>query len=374
MRVRYGVIEIANNQPFSQHLNGFSISPWLQDLFLQISQSCPLEQAATLARNLLNQSVNTNQLHRMVHCYGQLLEDAFLTELSVCQLLSPLGESVDIRPIWGATPVESVPAMVLSAPTPLPIEPVSVVRKVSYFQADGSVIFTDGGWKEVKLGRVFEAEDLIKSGVAGRGGRLAESIYGAQLGDVKAFQAVFSPLFIPFDTPEWTQVFVSDGAIWIRHMMEKYHPTVHLILDYYHAMDYVSKAALGGITNSKRRKNWLDVQATLLKDSQLDQVIANIKRLSIEASLSKSVITYLDSNRDRMDYKTYLSNGWLIGSGAVEAAHQTVIQCRMKLSGQRWSHWGAVRMLALRVWWENGWWDRVREYIEPSPAEYAMAA
>lgn len=374
MRVRYGVIEIANSQPFSKHLNGFSISPWLQDLFLQISQSCPLEQGATLARNLLNQAINTNQLHRMAHCYGQLLEDAFLTELAVSQSLSPLGELVEVLPASAPAPAESVQAMERSAPIPFPIKASLVVCKVCYFQADGSVIFTDGGWKEVKLGRAFEAEDLIKSGVAGRGGRLKESVYGAQLGDVKAFQAVFSPLLIPFDTPEWTQVFLSDGAIWIRHMMEKYHPTVHLILDYYHAMEYVSKAALAGIANAKRRKNWLDIQTTLLKDSQLDQVIANIKRLSIEGSLAKSVITYLDSNRDRMDYKTYLSKGWLIGSGAVEAAHQTVIQCRMKLSGQRWSHAGAVRMLALRVWWENGWWDRVREYIEPRPAEYAMAA
>ncbi|MEE9373912.1 MAG: hypothetical protein V3V00_12750, partial [Saprospiraceae bacterium] len=40
--------------------------------------------------------------------------------------------------------------------------------------------------------------------------------------------------------------------------------------------------------------------------------------------------------------------GYMIGSGAIESAHKTVIQRRMKLSGQRWSMKGAKNMLNLR--------------------------
>ncbi|MEO8764779.1 MAG: hypothetical protein ABI416_10850 [Ginsengibacter sp.] len=35
----------------------------------------------------------------------------------------------------------------------------------------------------------------------------------------------------------------------------------------------------------------------------------------------------------------------IIGSGAIESAHRTVIQKRMKLSGQRWSKCGAQNIL-----------------------------
>jgi hypothetical protein len=38
-----------------------------------------------------------------------------------------------------------------------------------------------------------------------------------------------------------------------------------------------------------------------------------------------------------MDYRRYRHNGWLIGSGPIEAAHRTVVQQRLKLSGQRWT-------------------------------------
>jgi hypothetical protein len=39
----------------------------------------------------------------------------------------------------------------------------------------------------------------------------------------------------------------------------------------------------------------------------------------------------------------------MIGSGPMEAAHRTVIQSRMKRSGQRWTPCGAQAMLNLRV-------------------------
>ena len=39
----------------------------------------------------------------------------------------------------------------------------------------------------------------------------------------------------------------------------------------------------------------------------------------------------------------------IIGSGAVGSAHRTVIQKRLKLSGQRWSKRGVGNMLKLRT-------------------------
>lgn len=38
------------------------------------------------------------------------------------------------------------------------------------------------------------------------------------------------------------------------------------------------------------------------------------------------VCSYLESNRDRMDYADYQKRGLLISSGAIESAHRTVVQ------------------------------------------------
>lgn len=55
-------------------------------------------------------------------------------------------------------------------------------------------------------------------------------------------------------------------------------------------------------------------------------------------------------NRDRIDYqKAGQTGAGLIGSGAVEAARRTVIQSRLKLSGQPWTKSGTQDILNLRV-------------------------
>jgi hypothetical protein len=65
-----------------------------------------------------------------------------------------------------------------------------------------------------------------------------------------------------------------------------------------------------------------------------------------------------------MNYPTFLKRGLLIGSGAIESAHRTVIQRRMKLSGQRWSKKGAQRMLNLRTLNMSGYWDRLLKHLK----------
>jgi hypothetical protein len=73
-----------------------------------------------------------------------------------------------------------------------------------------------------------------------------------------------------------------------------------------------------------------------------------------------------------MDYKKYLQIGCgLIGSGAIESAHRTVVQKRLKLSGQRWTKRGAQSMLNLRVTHMNGQWDKVVKLVQ---TEFKAAA
>lgn len=50
---------------------------------------------------------------------------------------------------------------------------------------------------------------------------------------------------------------------------------------------------------------------------------------------------YFRNNVHRMDYPTYVANGWQIGSGPVERACGTVVGDRPKDSGMRWSEPGS---------------------------------
>ena len=95
------------------------------------------------------------------------------------------------------------------------------------------------------------------------------------------------------------------------------------------------------------------------------KVIENINATSSQTANKDKLINYYQNNKDRMDYKKYRSLGCgIIGSGSIESAHRTVIQKRMKLSGQHWSKTGAKNMLRLRVISMNKQWHKVIDLLK----------
>ena len=248
------------------------------------------------------------------------------------------------------------------------MEPSAVI----YAQADGAMLLTDIGYKEAKLGRIFPATALKASVVEERGGHIESSVFVGHLGNAADFELKLASQLRPYKAHGNNLVFISDGAIWLRQMMEKSYPDATLILDMYHALDYIGQAGKAAFGSSKQAAYWFREQRTNLLDSCLDEVLGAIKDLPLDAPLRDSVCAYLESNRDRMDYKTYRKRGLLIGSGAIESAHRTVMQRRLKRSGQRWSILGAQRVLNLRVCSMSDRWNLVRQQIEPY--NYAMGA
>ena len=76
------------------------------------------------------------------------------------------------------------------------------------------------------------------------------------------------------------------------------------------------------------------------------------------------MLTYITSNKQRINYKTYLDDNLFIGSGALESAYKDVIQKRMKLSGQRWTLKGAQQIVNLRIKLKNNEWDKLVSQIK----------
>lgn len=334
MKTRFGAIQIAVSELFSKHLNGFGISPYLQEKLVFLGQFEVYQQASELAKTMLGVAVGPSQIDRLTSHYGAAID-------------ADLNQSMLVE------------------------DPLAVSSCVVYAQADGAMLLTDEGYKEAKLGRIFAASSLKKSVVEERGGHIESSVFVAHLGTAADFKPKLETQLDPYKVLGEELVFISDGSLWLRQMMERSYPGATLILDMYHALEHIGEAGKAAFGIGKRASDWFRTQRKLLLDSRLDDILVNVKSLSIPVALSVSLCAYLETNRDRMDYKTYRKRGLLIGSGAIESAHRTVMQRRLKRSGQRWSIRGAQRVLNLRVCLMGNRWELVRQHIEPF--NYAMA-
>lgn len=66
---------------------------------------------------------------------------------------------------------------------------------------------------------------------------------------------------------------------------------------------------------------------------QVIETITNTWTTAVKATQTKPVLlNYYEVNPRRMRYKTFRDKGLLIGSGAMESAHRTVVQSRLKRS------------------------------------------
>lgn len=251
------------------------------------------------------------------------------------------------------------------------LEPVNN-KEVLYAQADGSMIQTrENGWSEVKLGRIFKSSDCMH--VEGKPGWISHSQYLAYLGGHKEFCHQMDSLLDDFGPLKQRLIFITDGATWLKNWIEDSFPDAVSILDFYHATEHLHGFSSQFFKDKEAELKWAKQQRELLLDSRVKEVIANISQLAGDKNKEAlRLIAYYESNLQRMDYKKYQQIGCgLIGSGAIESAHRTVVQKRMKQSGQRWSLTGANNMLNLRVVKKNQQWEKI---IALTKQDYKAAA
>lgn len=234
-----------------------------------------------------------------------------------------------------------------------------------YVESDGSMVLTrEEGWKEVKAGRIFKASDSIS--VDGKPGCISHSQYVAHLGDHKTFCNRMEDLLESYHVKGSRLVFISDGAPWIKNWVEDAFPDAVSVLDFYHASEHLYGFVEQFFKDKGKGQKWAKVQKELLLNSKVAQVIKNVRRKAgTDNKAANNLIDYYNSNLNRMDYKRYKQIGCgIIGSGAIESTHRTLIQERMKLSGQRWSKKGAQNMLNLRVTNMNGQWNKIVKLVK----------
>jgi hypothetical protein len=174
--------------------------------------------------------------------------------------------------------------------------------------------------------------------------------------------------------PDVLYIGLADGAKdnWI--FLRKY--TKRLLLDFYHAREYISKAASAIFGRDKINKQiWEDNFSHKLKHKQgtagrfikeLEKQRANLdKKNFIERDEEiRQVMTYYKNHKSKMFYACHVRDNLPIGSGVTEAACKTLVKQRMCISGARWKDDGASCVLALRTLkLTTGRWQQFWAYV-----------
>lgn len=286
-------------------------------------------EASEVIKTISGVELNAKQIERICHKYGQWIEEDDL------QLMEKSGKQSYSKEEREA---------------------------VHYASVDGSMYLTrEEDWKEIKLGRIFKASAII--GVNEKRNILVESTYVGHLGNHKDF---LPKMEYHLDGLK-NLVFIADGAKWIWNWIEDNYPNSVQILDFYHALEHLCQFAKQYYPDEKVREQWIEKQAKCLKENDVSIFIEDIEKLpiSINPNVEKSkrmLLEYYNNHKNRMQYKKYLDQGLLIGSGAMEAAHKNVLQHRLKLSGQRWTMEGLQQMTQLRVVYKSDKWDRIKSF------------
>jgi hypothetical protein len=150
-------------------------------------------------------------------------------------------------------------------------------------------------------------------------------------------------------------------------------PDAIQILDYYHLVEKIGDWSKKAFVCQKEQSEWMEWYEGELLEEGIGEIIEDIRERSCgkEAQTEKEkLLTYLENNKNRIDYKSYREKGYLIGSGSIESANKCVIQSRLKRSGQcdmaranRWTEEGLQQIGNLRVARYSKRWDLVHQAI-----------
>jgi hypothetical protein len=136
------------------------------------------------------------------------------------------------------------------------------------------------------------------------------------------------------------------------------------VLDYYHAVKYVTELAEALYGEGARARQWAKRMRGLLKqEGGLTRVLQSASYRRNQQGLWGERLEafwkayrYLWKRRRQMDYARYRREGLPIGSGVTEAGCKVVVTQRLKRSGMEWGQDGGQVVLTLRCVWLSGIW------------------
>lgn len=215
----------------------------------------------------------------------------------------------------------------------------------------GMVNIRDEGWRELKVGAVFDIEtrqernpqtqelDAMAHGV--------NVHYTAVLGTKEEFTPALWALAVDHDVPTAKDRAVTgDGAAWIWNVAEDVSPDGRQIVDWFHAVQHLADAAQAlypNDTDMAKRRRWLSTYKSHLYMGRVHKIIAVLHKRN-----RPDLTHYFQTHQRRMQYLEFREEGFPIGSGTVESGDKQFKQ-RLAGSGMRWKRDNANHMLVIRA-------------------------
>ncbi|MGC9336281.1 MAG: ISKra4 family transposase [Anaerolineae bacterium] len=239
-----------------------------------------------------------------------------------------------------------------------------------YVSMDGTKIHLQRGWAEIRLGAVYETEEVPKAD-GGVAIRTIKPSYLPYLGDVDTFGRLVYIEAARRGLEQAAEVIIlGDGAEWIWRQARKICPEAVFIVDWWHATEHLWEAAraLFG-EGSDEAESWEELRETELWEGQVEQVIAALRQAQPPDEEAQETIqeqiTYFTNQKDRMRYDEYRACGYQIGSGTVESACGRVIGQRLKQAGMIWSEEQAMAVSQIRAALLDGRWPAFWKARQP---------
>ena len=132
-----------------------------------------------------------------------------------------------------------------------------------------------------------------------------------------------------------------------------------LILDFFHATEHLHEFAKDWQPNDAARHEQVDAWCHLLKHEGGHALLMQLEALDLTGrnavvlEAHRLLTGYVRSNLHRMDYPTYISRGWQIGSGEIESACKGVVNHRLKGPGMRWALPATTELCQLRALYKS---------------------
>lgn len=235
-----------------------------------------------------------------------------------------------------------------------------------FVSADGALIqLTTGEWREVKTMAVGEFAAVWngkKGAVEVKGQAIS---YFSRSYRAREFEryALAELQRRGIDNAQRV-VTINDGAEWIQSFADYHFPKAVRILDFSHALGYITQAgqSVWG-EGTDRAHQWYRRMRHQLKHHPPQRTLDDLAFLSRKAATDEAQAAvddarrYLSKRMAQIDYPHFRQEGFPIGSGSVESSHKVVVQSRMKRGGMRWAQSHVDPMLALRNLVVNGRWS-----------------
>lgn len=244
---------------------------------------------------------------------------------------------------------------------------------------DGFMVhISEEGWKEMKLGTVFDL--ALRPGRDERTGELGltahavNNTYVAHLGGPEVLGEL---VFAEARRRGWEQAqdtqAIGDGAVWIWNQVGLHFGTSRQLVDWYHAKQHLAAAArLVKGEGTPACALWFNHRETMLYQGHAARIADELEQASPAkpdgAEDLRREAGYFRHHQHRMNYLEMREEDWVIGSGMVESGAKRY-QTRLCGPGMRWSRQGAENLTPVRTAILSGRFDeRWRAALKLPPA------